>query len=56
MVQIQGQKPKGIIYLAKQAKQVIKALKSLYLASLNANNLVIFIILHHGKPGFKQTA
>ena len=53
MVQIQGLKPKGIIYLAKQ---VIKAIKSLYLASLNANNLVIFIILHHGKPGFKQTA
>ena len=56
MAQIQGLKTKGVIYLAKQANQVIKALKSLYLASLNANNLVIFIILHHGKPGFKQTA
>jgi len=56
MVQIQGLNPKGRIYLAKQANQVIKAPKSLYLASLNVNNLVIFIILHHGKPGFKQTA
>ena len=56
MVQIQSLKPKEKIYLAKQANQVIKAPIRLYLASLNANNLVIFLILHHGKPGFKQTA